>query len=475
MRLYLDGSQEGGDVSKAGWNLSNNNSLKIGATRNLSADHWFKGRIDEVRVYNRALSGEEIQALYENGLGGFGDYHLQEGSPCIDAGDPDFEMFYIKTDIDGQHRVMGYHVDMGADEFVIPMLVVTKPQGGEVWTTGSIHKIEWLSYEAPGLIDIYYSDNNGIDWVLVEEDAANTGKYIWYLPEIIDSNQCSVLAVPGEPDINGVFIESSLFTIHPDSPGPVVESQWISLGEDFKRAGSSDVNGPELGCVKWEFETDGPVSASVTVGVEGRVHIPCEDGNVYTVDANGVLLWSCNTDSPILSSPTIRPDGTIYVGNQDGKLYAIDIDGDVRWTYGTDGPIYSSPAVSEEGEVYVCTETGILYALGEDGSKLWSFETSGPGKISNGAIFASPAVDSNGTVYIGGLYDPNLYALDGNDGSLKWVCTFGSGGWPFASPVVGRNGVIYQTLLYDANLYAIDSNDGHIIWATYLSDTLSGG
>ena len=75
----------------------------------------------------------------------FGDLHLQDGSPCINAGKPDF-VAGNQTDIDGQPRVMGLRVDMGVDEFFIPMIIVTKPQGGEVWVSGSIHEIEWLSY-----------------------------------------------------------------------------------------------------------------------------------------------------------------------------------------------------------------------------------------------------------------------------------------------------------------------------------------
>ena len=51
-------------------------------------------------------------------LGG-GDYHLLSGSPCIDVGDPNFIMEPGMTDIDGQPRVMGIRVDMGADEFFV--------------------------------------------------------------------------------------------------------------------------------------------------------------------------------------------------------------------------------------------------------------------------------------------------------------------------------------------------------------------
>jgi len=402
----------------------------------------------------------------------FGDLHLQSGSPCINSGDP---LIYIgpdSVDIDGQPRVMGGIVDMGADEFLISTIVVTKPKGWEVWASGSRHEIKWLSYGVAGTVDILLSEDGGSSWQTVEGSIADTGSYTWHLPDV-DSNQCVISVVPSVPDPNVVITNSGLFTIHPDSPGPAVVPKWKSLGGDFDRTGLSDSSGPELGCVKWQFETSGAVSASVTVGPNDTVYVPCEDGNLYKLDANGVLLWSYDTNSPLISAASIGPDGTAYVGAKNGKLYAIDIDGKLRWTHTTGGLIYSSPAVSEEGNVYVGSEDGILYALGRDGSELWSFETNSFGAL-GGAIFASPTIGADGTIYIAGLYDPNLYALEPNDGSVKWVCQFESGGWPFASPVIRDDGTIYQALLYDPNLYAIDSNNGTIIWSTNLADTNSG-
>ncbi len=45
------------------------------------------------------------------------DYHLSVGSPCIEAGDPDFVPQPDETDMDAEPRIMGCRVDMGADEF----------------------------------------------------------------------------------------------------------------------------------------------------------------------------------------------------------------------------------------------------------------------------------------------------------------------------------------------------------------------
>jgi hypothetical protein len=60
-QLYVNGSPVGGVVS-GGTLMTNSSSLDIG-----SAPNPFPGAIDEVRVYNRALSAKEVSDLYNLG------------------------------------------------------------------------------------------------------------------------------------------------------------------------------------------------------------------------------------------------------------------------------------------------------------------------------------------------------------------------------------------------------------------------
>jgi predicted outer membrane repeat protein len=61
-----------------------------------------------------------------------GDYHLSAGSPCIDAGDPDYPIDPAETDLDGNLRVMdgdadgNPRIDMGAYEYQFMNLVETE-------------------------------------------------------------------------------------------------------------------------------------------------------------------------------------------------------------------------------------------------------------------------------------------------------------------------------------------------------------
>jgi outer membrane protein assembly factor BamB len=376
-----------------------------------------------------------------------------------------------------------------------PAIFVDRPAAGDIWTSGSIHNIEWSGYGV-GTVDILYSKNSGGSWHNIATGTKDTGGFPWHLPDIIDSNQCLVKVVPSIPDPCVSCVDSGLFTIKPGSPDPAIDCYWKSLGGDYERSGLSRYIGPEVDMVRWYLRTAGPIYTAPTIGVDERIHIPCEDGILYTIDTNGTELWSFRTDSPpfsdLLGSPSVGPDGTVYIGADNGRFYAIDKAGRLRWTLTTDSFIYSSPAVSTDGKVYACSTDGIVYALGQDGSELWKFETKGFNLLGN-SVFGSPAIGKDGSVYVSGLYDPNLYALDANTGTVKWVCNLNipvdcylyppefapaecgaKGSWPFASPVVGRDGTIYQSLAYDPNFYAIEPNEGSIIWSVNLSDPAGG-
>ena len=432
----------------------------------------------------------ETEDVDEGANDDFGDVHLQKSSPCINVGSPYGWVDPNAVDMDGEARVMGGRLDIGADEYFISMITVTKPAGGEVWAAGSRHEIGWETDVFKANVDILFSSDAGQNWETIAGGVGDTGRYVWQLPEGVDSNSCMVSVVPSVADANVVATSSGLFSIRPDSPGEPVEAKWKTLGGGFDRRGLSGSSGPELGCVKWQFEIPGAVSASVTIGKDDRVHVACEDGKLYALNGgDGSVLWSYDANSPLVSAPSIGPDGTLYVGAKNGKLYAVDVDGNLRWTHTTAAPVSSAPAVSADGKVYAGSEDGTLYALDRDGSELWTFTTRGVGLVPAGAIFASPAIGPDGAVYVGAVYEPNLYCLDAADGSVKWTCSFThpidpcdpnsptESGWPVASPVVAEDGTIYQTLAYDPNLYAINPGNGEIIWSSELTpqpDTLCG-
>ena len=116
LNIYVNGAE--GTSSSNAFGQIIPNDLKIGALEccGLGVHHHFKGSIDDVRIYDRALSIEEIQLLHQESLSKPRDYRLSTDSPCIDAGDPNYVPQLNAKDLNGNPRVTGDAVDMGAFE-----------------------------------------------------------------------------------------------------------------------------------------------------------------------------------------------------------------------------------------------------------------------------------------------------------------------------------------------------------------------
>ncbi|OQB08443.1 MAG: hypothetical protein BWY21_01273 [Parcubacteria group bacterium ADurb.Bin216] len=82
--IYLDGFYTGSYSQVSSGSISPSNSFYIG--QNLNSLQRFKGHVDDVRVYNRALSNEEIFALYSIGIH---SYSISHGS-CGDSDGANF-------------------------------------------------------------------------------------------------------------------------------------------------------------------------------------------------------------------------------------------------------------------------------------------------------------------------------------------------------------------------------------------------
>jgi len=79
------------------------------------------------RAWTGALGGEgnfSENPLLDGAVEDADRYYLSIDSPCIDTGDPDFQAGDMETDIDGEERIQGGLVEVGADElfeFPVPL------------------------------------------------------------------------------------------------------------------------------------------------------------------------------------------------------------------------------------------------------------------------------------------------------------------------------------------------------------------
>jgi hypothetical protein len=135
MELYINGVDDGGSYAGSGGSLvySADGHSFIGSSS--GTGNFADGRLDDVRVYDRALSAEEIEEVYLEGAGLIAHWKLDEGGGITaydSAGDNDGTLYGDTSWVAG--RIGSYalefdgdgdYVDVGNDSNLKPDLPVT--------------------------------------------------------------------------------------------------------------------------------------------------------------------------------------------------------------------------------------------------------------------------------------------------------------------------------------------------------------
>ena len=246
---------------------------------------------------------------------------------------------------------------------------------------------------------------------------------------------------------------------------------WPMKGGNAMHSGDALVAGAGNSVGVFAYETGGQVQSSPAVGADGVVYVASGDQYLYALYPDGSLKWKYDTGGAVsYSSPAVDASGVVYVGSDDAGLHAVYAsDGTRKWRYETSGSTgQSSPAVDADGVVYVGSKGGSLYAIRADGTLKWSYA------VGDSEILSSPAVDDDGVVYVGSDWDNTLHAVNG-DGTSKW--TFVAAGSLVQSSPVVRDGVVYfgcwNVNVLDVSLYAVDADDGALKWSYQTGDYAS--
>jgi len=278
------------------------------------------------------------------------------------------------------------------------------------------------------------------------------------------------------------------------------DNGWRMYGGDIGRNNSAqDFIIPPLDSL-WEYDAEAGFSHTPAVAdgnflfvgnLRGEIHVvdvgtgkkvglydfgssilgtPVIDGDMMYValanDNEGITAYNLNTGSiewreaigDIETSPLLIGN-KLFVTLLNGKLICLDkTNGGIVWTYEIASNIgtkllHSSPA--SDGQIIVFgADDGILYAVDVNNGQLrWSTKT-------RSSIFASPSIRS-GRVFVGST-DSMFHAFDLSTGKQLWQRQLP--GKIYSSQAINDNRV-YAPIV-DREIYCLNVDDGSIIWKT---------
>jgi len=495
VHLYVNGNLED-TVPLGSYDLGDASQLKLrfGMTAFTTSDLQHKGLLDEVRIYNRALSEGEIEYLYNNPGGGNiiyvpDDYStIQAAVDAASLGDTVFVysgMYYENVVIDKTIDLVGEDknntiidgdglgdvVKITADSASISGFTIQNSGSGGSWPNWNAGIVLYSNFSC-------FSDNNisnnriGISLIGASNNNifgnsinSNSGSCIYFYSSNDNNISENTISCSNE----GIYLDHSNNNFISDNT--IFNTQngiriWNSMSNTF--SGNTLFNNYGSGICFWYSDynicTRNIISDNhIGIGFLDRCmgSSGSSDNIIYLNNFMNDKNLQCPYSPNIWSSiPQITytynsNTYTNYMGNYWDDYTGSDADGDGigDTPYSIDGDNDNYPIVESFKNYTIgvpagspwpmfrhnARHTGSSSYLGAQNSSLkWSY--------SIGGASSSPAIDLDGTVYI--APHGKLLALNPN-GTLKWfydlpVGAISHGGKEtYSSPAVDLDGTIY--------------------------------
>jgi outer membrane protein assembly factor BamB len=386
MRLYVNGSVVAEKSSKVA-TIQNReyggDDLKIGQdTGGWDPPGWyFHGAIDDVRIYGRALTADEVTDLHtiverDAGMGPTMPSSLYDGLPP--NGPLDLSTFVVHFGDDPTHPCTSW------DNEVSPSRITLKCDHASAWWSAvALREVDVSDYSRMRLTGTITSSP------AIERDYHSV---LVVLPGRVtceDGDRYSLCSLDGEPlqgvtdgvgwgrwdeaaiaycnvrtneadreceldaDVSGldtvtiVYLFSDGWIIWSDLHGTLSDatielvpealddkgSDWPMIQRNPARTGYTDDEVRPPLKLAWRYKTNEVVRSSPAV-VNGTVYVGSFDNHVHAIDATtGESIWKYRTKDTIYSSPALS-DGSLYIGSHDGYLYSLDAaTGELNWKY----------------------------------------------------------------------------------------------------------------------------------------------
>ncbi len=197
------------------------------------------------------------------------------------------------------------------------------------------------------------------------------------------------------------------------------DAVWSKYQGDNNNSGATKYSGPLNNISKWSNENI-ISSGSAVIDKNNQIYIAGDDGYLYCLNSQGLIIWRFGTTSKIICTPTIGDDGNIYFSNWfNSTLYCLSPEGKLIWKYYLgEYNTGSSPIFGFNDILYVISGNdtySTLFAF-KDKNLLWSSKLPV-------LIATTPIIDDFGTIYL--LTKDNFMLGVNIDGSLKFAVIAG--------------------------------------------------
>ena len=207
-------------------------------------------------------------------------------------------------------------------------LDITSPNGGESWKLGSTQNITWTAHANIPVINLDYSDDNGITWNQIETNVtASLGNYSWkVVGKASDSALVRLKDSFGQSDTSDALFSFSDINIDSPSANEIIiaaqtfKIEWTSFG-----ASTLDIHYSTNAGASWNLITNA-ITAS-----QGEF-----DWNVPNINENSVLLRLQDPGNTNLSeqiSISVLKAGITITSPETSSYAQVGTVKEIAWTY----------------------------------------------------------------------------------------------------------------------------------------------
>ncbi len=258
------------------------------------------------------------------------------------------------------------------------VLTVTAPNGGEEWFAGKLHTITWTSMGTIAAVRLEYSTDGGNSWTEIAGAAANTGSFLWTVPDIYTTDALVRISDAGDGipfDVSdAVFsiVKEQLTIVSPNggetlSSGMVAPIVWTSSGP--------------IGNVRLEYSiNNGGSWAVITISAPNTGSFDWQVPDVLTFNALVRISDAADGNPTDVSDAvfTIEPEGLTLTAPNGGESWSALSVHNITWT--------STGAISEVKLEYSTDSGGSWNLIAANAPNTGSFAWTVPEVESDNAL-----------------------------------------------------------------------------------------